>query len=205
MQITEQLSCFSVPIFKLEVPDSDRLNQELKRDSLMWQESSKSVYMSNEGGSWHSPPQVFLRKEASFKTLSKHIVSTIGVVVNQINPRFQFDEYDIKVNGWVNVNKTFAYNSVHNHGEFHLSGCYYVCQPAVSSGKSGMIEFINSRNDGDLHAILGGIEFAKKIQLRPKPGQMLCFPATVMHSVHPNETNDLRISIAWNALFAKRT
>ena len=204
MKLLGRANIFSVPIFEYEISDYKTLNKNLLHDALKWQQDADGVNMSNEGGSWHSPVSLFQRDEESFRTLCKNIFAVVSDFVRTINPNFDFDAHNVSANGWVNINKSFAFNSLHNHGEFHLSGCYYVAQPKVSNGKSGMIEFVNSRNDDSLSRVIGGVEFAKKIQKRPSEGTMLVFPATVMHSVYPNETNDLRVSIAWNVLFQKK-
>ena len=91
------------------------------------------------------------------------------------------------------------------HGKFHISGCYYVKQPRVKNGQSGMIEFVNTRFDHHIHSTIGGEAFAAKFTIRPNEGDMIIFPSTLLHSVHPNETKEERISIAWNILFKKKT
>jgi hypothetical protein len=43
--------------------------------------------------------------------------------------------------------------------------------------------------------------FAPKIRKRPQAGTLLVFPSYLRHWVYPNEQDDLRISIAFNAKF----
>ena len=74
----------------------------------------------------------------------------------------------------------------------------------MGSGESGMIEFVNSRFDHHIFQELNTNAFAPKISLRPKEGDMIVFPSTLLHSVYPNETDEERITIAWNLIFQRK-
>ena len=117
--------------------------------------------------------------------------------------KLKITDYTYKANAWVNINQKGGYNSIHHHGEFHLSGVYYVKNP-MQDNDNGKIEFINSRNDYNIHKVIGGNAFSTSIRVKPKEGFMIIFPSSLLHLVHPNNTNEDRISIAWNIKFEKK-
>jgi len=51
--------------------------------------------------------------------------------------------------------------------------------------------------------ILQAPPFRMKKKLRPAPGEMILFPSYLVHWVYPNETDEERWSIAFNATFRK--
>ena len=63
----------------------------------------------------------------------------------QIGADIDIADYEFEANAWVNINKKGGFNSIHTHGRFHISGVYYVKQPAVEASQNGMIEFVNSK------------------------------------------------------------
>ena len=123
----------------------------------------------------------------------------------QIGADIDIADYEFEANAWVNINKKGGFNSIHTHGRFHISGVYYVKQPAVKTGQSGMIEFVNSRFDHHIYQELNTNAFAPKVSMRPKAGEMIVFPSTLLHSVYPNDSDEERITIAWNLIFRKKS
>ena len=89
----------------------------------------------------------------------------------------------------------------HTHPGAHWSGVYYVAQPAVAPGNSGMIEFVDPRSDLPNWRILKAPPFRMKKKLRPQPGDLILFPSYLVHWVYPNEAEEERVSIAFNATF----
>ena len=83
----------------------------------------------------------------------------------------------------------------------HWSGVYYVSQPAVEKGESGKIEFLNPRTDLPNWRILKSPIFGAARKFRPHPGELVLFPSYLVHWVYPNETQEERVSIAFNATF----
>ena len=81
---------------------------------------------------------------------------------------------------------------------------YYVSQPTVETGTSGMIEFLDPRTDLPNWRILKSPAFRAKKKIRPAAGEIVIFPSYLMHWVYPNETDEERVSIAFNATFRKQ-
>ena len=110
----------------------------------------------------------------------------------------------LKIFAWMNANPSGGYNAPHTHPGAHWSGVYYVSQPEVEAGNSGMIEFLDPRTDLPNWRLLAASAFRLKKKLRPQPGEMILFPSYLVHWVYPNETDEERISVAFNATFRKR-
>jgi uncharacterized protein (TIGR02466 family) len=200
-QISAALS-FASPIVWFELPDSDRLNAELLRDSAALRAGSGGVSVSNQNG-WHSEPDLFNRPEASFRTLCEAIRECVLAVTRNCAPNFDFDRQVLFCDGWININAKGAYNTPHRHTGFLWSGTYYVQVPKTDTERSGSIEFIDPRSRNDLHSIRESDLFATKLVHRPQAGRLVIFPSYLLHWVYPNEEAQERVSIAFNARFGK--
>lgn len=76
--------------------------------------------------------------------------------------------------------------------------------PRVSPGRSGCIEFLDSRTNLRAITIAGATCFMGKYIHCPVAGTLVLFPSYLRHWVYPNNGNGERISIAFNARFAWR-
>ena len=121
-------------------------------------------------------------------------------VTVKVNP----DALDLRINGWMNINPQGAFNAPHTHPGAQWSGVYYVSQPIVEDGNSGMIEFLDPRTDLPNWRILKADSFRPKRKIRPKAGEIVLFPSYLMHWVYPNETDKERVTVAFNATFKKK-
>ena len=196
---------FSCPIVKFTVCNHKQLNKLIASEARSWRKDAHGVNVSNKGDSWHSPDGLMSRREPGFSSISKMFPIAASTYAQQIGAEIDISNYEFEANAWVNINKKGGFNSIHTHGRFHISGVYYVKQPAVKSGQSGMIEFVNSRFDHHIYQELNANAFAPKVSMRPKAGEMIVFPSTLLHSVYPNDTEEERITIAWNLIFRKKS
>ena len=195
---------FSTPLCLFEIENSADLNKKLISESRAWRKQEKGANVSNQGDSWHSPDGLMMRGDPGFSEISKMIPQIAAQYALQINPHLDIKNFRFEANAWVNINRKGGFNTAHHHGTYHVSGVYYVKQPAKATGQSGMIELINSRFDYHIFNQLGGQAFAPNVKMRPAVGSMLVFPATLLHFVFPNETDEERISLAWNLRFIRK-
>ena len=196
---------FSTPLSIFEIENSAELNKKLIAESRAWRKEQKGANVSNQGDSWHSPDGLMTRKEPGFTEITKIIPQVAAKYALQINPKLKIENFRFEANAWVNINKKGGYNTVHHHGKYHISGVYYIKQPMSAKGPSGMIEFINSRFDNHIFSEIGGQAFAPSLQMRPSVSSMIVFPSTLLHFVYPNDTEEERISLAWNLRFVRKT
>lgn len=108
---------------------------------------------------------------------------------------------------WANVNRFGDYHNLHNHPHSWLSGTYYVQvpdRPRKLKGRSdidpGCISFYDPRPQANMLAIKGDAQVDPEFRILPKPGEILLWPAFLHHLVHPNLSDEPRISISFNVV-----
>ena len=114
---------------------------------------------------------------------------------------------DWSLQGWFNINRLGDYHDPHNHPYAYLSGTYYVRVPesrATNQNRSdvrpGCITFYDPRGAVNMTAIKGDPQVEPEFTVSPKPGMILLWPSFLMHYVHPNLSDDPRISISFNLM-----
>lgn len=192
---------FSTPLFHFQFPEHQALNEALVAESKKMRAASDGVKKSNKGG-WHSEGNIFDSDAPSIKVLRALSVESIEKATKKIS-RADLSTLSMKLFGWMNSNPPGGYNAPHTHPGAHWSGVYYVTQPDVEDGRSGMIEFLDPRSDLPNWRLLDAPAFQLKKTLRPMPGDLLLFPSYLVHWVYPNDTDAERISVAFNATFGK--
>lgn len=95
---------------------------------------------------------------------------------------------------WFNVSGRGGYHSDHVHPNCRISGVYYY----QTNGNDGNIRF----RDPNPYSVFGnwpfdGIE-RTFVSYAPKVGRVVMFPSWLSHRVAVNQTDDTRISIAFN-------
>ena len=147
-------------------------------------EKNQSVRKSNRGG-WQSD---LYKPEGEFLPLVKQIkefCNYLPLDIKQIRiPQL-----------WVNVNKKGDWNTIHQHGTYHLAGTYYVKVPKDSGrlvfrdprpGAISNVFMINRFDKGEF----------KNINLME--GLLMIWPSYLDHFVEPSQTDEERISISFD-------
>lgn len=144
---------------------------------------TESVYKSNIGG--------YQGANFSYDILHDEIINSIPVLDSK-------PIKEVTIDMWVNINKNSDFNFMHNHAPYNgsvLSGVFYVKSPK----NSGNINFFDPRyfvtnaldmqyyNDGNVYWFF-----------EPEENMMLLFPSWLHHSVDINQSQEDRISIAFN-------
>ena len=195
------LMAYPTPIVVYPWPDSDSVNADLRDLVLLGERSGPGVVKSNIGG-WHSELDLFSSDAPAVRTLMRRIemlmVDVIGFFVDrrQADQRFRFS-----VEGWANLLRQGGYYNVHNHGNSHWSGVYYVTgnPPVPGHPMSGKLEFVDPRPAATM-LMLDNLTIYGRQLLDPQPGTMVLFPSWLQHQVHPYFGSDERISIAFNVV-----
>lgn len=179
---------FPTYMFSSSIPQID--NVEIKKYALDLKSKIKSEIVSNRNG-WQSP---------SFNSTEHY---QIKKVVDEISKRLEliYKNLDISrkpklANYWININGPTSYNERHNHTLSFFSCVYYVAVPKNSG------DFIIERDD-ESKFFLQYFEkenehSAQAFMIEPTESQILIFPSWVYHSVGQNNSQDDRISIAFN-------
>ncbi len=125
--------------------------------------------------------------------------------------------YDLEwgIHGWANVNRYGDYHNLHNHPHSYLSGTYYISVPAVADAETAIsttagssrsdlnpsaISFFDPRPQANMTAIGGDGQIDPEHRIIPEPGLILLWPSFLHHWVHPNLSENLRVSISFNVM-----
>lgn len=193
---------FSTPLFRFKLPRSKPFNTELLAEGDRLRAITDGVSKSNRGG-WHSPGNLFENESPCIQRLKSEAENAVLAATKKIGAKVDPTTLGLKLFAWMNVAKPGGYNAPHTHPGAHWSGVYYVAQPVVDSGSSGKIEFMDPRTDLPSWRLLQAPAFNAKKAIRPEPGELILFPSYLVHWVYPNESEDERVSIAFNATFRK--
>ena len=193
---------FSTPLVRFRVPDHEALNAALLEEGARLRGQSSGVTKSNRGG-WHSEGNLFETEAGCIQTLRQLAEDSVLAATRKIGAKTDPATLRLKLFAWMNANPPGGFNAPHTHPGAHWSGVYYVSQPEIEIGNSGMIEFLDPRTDLPNWRILGANAFRLKKKLRPQAGEIVLFPSYLVHWVYPNESEEERVSIAFNATFRK--
>ena len=101
---------------------------------------------------------------------------------------------------WINVNKKNDWNTIHSHGQYTLSGTYYVKVPK----DSGQIVFRDPRPSAISNLFMVNTfdkgEFRK---VKTIEGLLILFPSYLDHFVEPSNADEDRISISFDVVVTK--
>jgi len=186
-------SIFPTPLYQYEVADFASLNRALLKEIDKRRSAEQGVAKSNRKG-WHSATDLFERAEPAQAQVARILAQALAQATRQVAPDADMSGIQMVPEGWINVNQPGAFNAPHDHLGAFWSGCYYVSMPEDGGG----IEFLSPHKPLPSMAGFRAPITADKLTLRPKPGTVLIFPATLVHWVQPNDSKHERVTIAFN-------
>ena len=175
----------------IDIPNID----ELVQYALDERESSEGVRKSNAGG-WQSFDDYHGKENPISNVIHSHLKPFF-------NNRDIFDQKStMKMNSmWININGPGNYNHSHNHPGCDLSGVLWLKVPE----NSGNIVFESPQSFTQARLIEAYSQKFKDETLmydwfyvQPQVGLIVLFPSHVTHSVTQNNSNEDRISVAFN-------
>ena len=186
---------FPTVIHELKVENFKSLKNKLVQ--FVYEQQKKDldgVNFSNVGG-WQSQP--------NYNTYDNILLSTIS---ETLMPYFKNNVLDmskeIKYEGlWMNINKKGNHNATHDHPGCHIAGVFWINSPPGCGNLE--MQSPNSFNMGT-EMMMYTEEFQKKssaypvYMFPPTEGTILLFPASIMHKVESNQSDEDRISVAFN-------
>ena len=196
-KLTSADDLFPTPLLRFEIADAATLNQALLKEIAARQIAEGGITKSNRKG-WHSDSDLFERKEPAQASLAKLLIGMMAQSTHHVAPDADYANIELIANGWINVNPSGAYNAPHDHPGAFWSGTYYIQVPDDTEGHGGAIEFLSPHKPLQGLGILRSPITADRFRFRPKPGTVLIFPASILHWVHPNDSEQDRVTIAFN-------
>ena len=167
-------------------------NQELAQHIINWSQQEQGLKKTNVNG-WHS--QTDMQTKPEYKPL----VDQLFLAMNMIWKEEWLDKEPVLGNMWANINYQGGYNRPHVHPNTLFSGVYYVKTPpncgklVFNDPRPGIQTVMPTRIKGTPPKHLW-----RDCHLDVKEGRIIIFPAWLWHSVEPNESSDIRISVSFN-------
>ena len=195
------LKLFPQPVIHYKFEDYKNQNESLvKYIKDLYKKDSEGLIRSNIDG-WHSPDFILKDKDSAaykfFISLEKYIIDVFSVLGWKYNPT-----KILMTNMWAIINRKNNFNIPHIHPNCFLSAAYYV----KTQYGCGNIKFTNA----NLAARQRSPSLEKKtefnqngIEIDPKEGDLLFFPAYLTHEVLKNNSDEERIVISFNIDIAK--
>ena len=110
-----------------------------------------------------------------------------------------------QIHAWANINRKGDYHDTHNHPHSYLSGTYYLKVPAPSKAERNRsdvrpshITFYDPRPGINMNSINKDPYVDPEHTILPQSGQLLMWPSFLNHFVHPNLSDETRITISFN-------
>ena len=167
-------------------------NNKLAQDIVNWSNQDKGVSKTNYKG-WHSTTDMGQKPEY------QQLVTELLRMQKEIYDNEHIDRHARLGNMWANINPTDGMNQPHIHPNSLFSGVYYVkSQPnagrlKIYDPRPGVQLIMPVRKPGN-----PGRDMWRDANIEPVVGRIIMFPAWLWHSVEPNKSNDLRISVSFN-------
>ena len=158
-------------------------NEEISEWILNYKKNTKTRNASNQGG-WQESISDY-QDEPVFKNYIQTILQTLRVT--------KLKGEKVTIHSWANVNEKGNWNFIHNHPGTDLSGVYYVKVPK----DSGEIVFFDPRKIDTANSAFQE-DHPKSMGVHPIEGNFIMFPSYLEHMVTPSESEEIRISIAFN-------
>ena len=119
---------------------------------------------------------------------------------------------EVSVQAWANVNAKGDYHNLHNHPHSWLSGTYYLNVPGQTAETGsrddlnpGCISFFDPRGAANMSALRNDGQFDPEYRRLPEAGELYLWPAFLHHFVHPNLSDDPRLSISFNVVVTNKS
>ena len=182
------MDIFSTPIFGIKLNNSNDINSKLESFVYNYKKNNKGKNISNRGG-YHTN---LINNEAIFYEFFEIAKPAI---LNTLKP---IKVKDISVIGaWININGKYAYNTEHCHPECDLAAVYYIKTPK----DSGKIYMNNPIPQALMNQKLRKTKlnvYSQHLFFDISEGSLFIFPGWLFHGVESNNSDEDRISMAFN-------
>jgi uncharacterized protein (TIGR02466 family) len=112
---------------------------------------------------------------------------------------------------WYNTNRYGDHHAPHTHPRSYLSGTYYVRVPPAPANvddpraRPGCISFYDPRTSANMITVGSEPDARAAHTVRPSAGTLLMWPSPLQHYVHPNLSEEHRVTISYNLIMDRYT
>jgi len=186
---------------------SGSFNEKLARIVLNHRRNGEGSRLS--GGGWQSASDVLSWSDLELKLLLAEVlgavqrINAVPAKPSDWNPEVcgSVTGNHIPYRGcaWANVNGDSHYNPIRVQAGYQWCAIYHVAtgRPAAERSMNGMLEIMDPRPAAPF-ANLERFAFGQPLEIDPKPGLVVIFPAWLQYCVHPFFGMGHRISITMN-------
>ena len=195
MEASEVLSIFPTFVWKIQLTSEFR--QRVNSNILQLIDQIKpDLAEIPPGGLWQSGQDLHNREQMM------DLISCIDSTAQTVLRFLKVGQNEIEITGcWANINASGASHTIHSHPNNFLSGIYYVrTHPGADS-----VNFHDPRSQtGIIRPPVTELtsQNTDQVVVTVSDGMLLMFPSYLAHSVAPNESDELRISISFNMMFS---
>ena len=169
-------------------------NNQLTNDIINWSKQDPGLSKTNVNG-WHSKSDMHQKPEY------KALVDQLFQMQQEIYKEDCLADQPVLGNMWANINPPGGFNRPHIHPNSLWSGVYYVKTPKdcghlkLEDPKTRAEMVMPKRTQDQLPQYLW-----REVHYEPIAGRCIMFPSWLNHTVDPNRSNDIRISVSFNFL-----
>jgi uncharacterized protein (TIGR02466 family) len=184
---------WATPIWYFYIPKTQIDPNLIEKECYKEQSNSKGRVKSNVHG-WQSEDIIGVDKN---RPLISNLLKEIALMTSPVLKDLGVPKELELTNAWININPKNSFNQVHIHTKSMLSGVYYVS----ANEHSGDIVF---HNEAKLNMLYGMFTDANNkntyssVKYKPETGKIILFPSWIPHGVNINNSQEDRISIAFN-------
>lgn len=135
---------------------------------------------------WNSQDKLF--EDALFAPLKAVVMESLASILKE-HYNITTDQ-KASIVAWANVHDHGGFNTQHLHPNNTFSGTYYLRVPEGA----GPIVFKDPR----YASLMNPLGTATESAILPKEGQLIIFPSWLEHRVELNQSQDARVSVAFN-------
>jgi uncharacterized protein (TIGR02466 family) len=186
------IALFSYPLFATMVGGHEQHRQGLIDEIQALKRKHPGVRRSNRDA-WHSGDEFVASRNEHVGWMLKQVMTYSRHALAPLYDGWAKSELKLG-HYWANVLGEGGWNAPHHHHPQHWSAVYYVSvgeTGTTAEDPHGMIEFLNP---SVVQSAWGGGSYAHA----PKDGNLLLWPSSLVHLVHPHRGEGDRISIALN-------
>ena len=184
---------WATPVWYIDMPVLDNTNKAIEAECYRMMNQSEGRVISNVGG-WQG--------------IGDASCTNINQLLNQINPLVRSVAKDYGINDskfmmvkpddyWININHPNNCNAMHIHPKSLISGVFYI----KCNDNSGNLKLENDHYkqyfNGTFLNNTSKLNYLE-VTYTPKVNRLILFPSWMAHSVTTNNSNEDRISIAFN-------
>ncbi len=143
----------------------------------------------------------FASDHAPVRWLKDQIEQTAAALLRHVGVERQ---PDWTLFAWYNTNRYGDHHAPHTHPGAYLSGTYYVRVPAAPASvedpgaRPGCISFYDPRTGANMISIGPEQDARAAHVVCPSAGTLLMWPSPLQHFVHPNLSQEHRVTISFN-------